>query len=298
MKGRNAVLRIELIADARAELGEGPLWDVAEQRLYWIDSLGARVHCCEGDGASPRSWSVPAHIGSLALRRSGGAVVALRDGFYTLDFATGGCRKLVDPDPGKPRIRMNDGKVDRQGRFVAGYMDYEERDPICALFRLDPGGKVEKLDDGIVCSNGPCWSPDGRTFYFADTYTREIWAYDYDLESGMASRRRVFCSFPACGLKGLPDGATVDAEGFVWSVAVYEGKLARFAPDGRLDRLVGLPVESTTSLSFGGPDLDIAYVTSMARTVKGVKPRGREAGGLFAVHGLGVRGLPEPRFAG
>ena len=108
----------------------------------------------------------------------------------------------------------------------------------------------------------------------------------------------MFASFPAHGLKGLPDGATVDADGFLWSVSVYEGKLVRFSPDGKLDGVVGLPVESTTSLSFGGPNLDIAFVTSMARTVKGVKPREREAGALFAVHGLGVRGVPEPRFAG
>jgi L-arabinonolactonase len=292
------MLRIELLTEARAELGEGPLWDVAEQRLYWIDSLRAKVHSCDADGGAVRSWDVPEHIGSLALREKGGAVVSLRDGFYALDFATGASRKLADPDPGKPRIRMNDGKVDRQGRFVAGYMDYQERDPICALFRLDPTGAIAKLDDGIVCSNGPCWSPDGRTFYFADTYTREIWAYDYDTATGAANNRRVFSSFPTVGLKGLPDGATVDADGFVWSVSVYEGKLVRFAPNGRLDRVVGLPVESTTSLNFGGANLDVAYVTSMARAVKGVKPREREAGALFAVHGLGVRGLPEPRFAG
>jgi sugar lactone lactonase YvrE len=292
------MLRIDLIADARAELGEGPLWDVAEQRLYWIDSLGAKVHSCDASGGDARTWSVPEHIGSLALREKGGAVVSLRDGFYTLDFGTGACRKWVDPDPGKPRIRMNDGKVDRQGRFVAGYMDYEESDPLCSVFRLDPDGSVEKLDDGIVCSNGPCWSPDGRTFYFADTWTRDIWAYDYDTATGKATNRRTFCSFPGSGLKGLPDGATVDSEGFLWSASVYEGKLVRFAPDGSLDRCVGLPVESTTSLSFGGPNLDIAYVTSMARTVKGVPPKEREAGGLFAVYGLGVRGLPEPRFRG
>jgi L-arabinonolactonase len=127
---------------------------------------------------------------------------------------------------------------------------------------------------------------------------REIWAYDYDIETGVAANRHVFCSFSAAGLKGSPDGATVDAEGFVWSVSVYEGKFVRFGPDGKLDRVVGLPVESTTSLIFGGPGLDVAYVTSMARPVKGVKPKEREAGALFAVHGLDVRGLPEPRFAG
>lgn len=292
------MLRIERLTDTIDELGEGPLWDVADQRLYWIDSLGCRVQSCTADGRDLKSWTVPKHIGSLALRAGGGAVLALQDGFYTLDFVSGATTKLADPDPGKPNIRMNDGKVDRQGRFVAGYMDYAEHDPVCAVFRLDPGGRVEKLDDGIVCSNGPCWSPDGNTFYFADTYTRGIWAYDYDIETGRARNRRTLASFPDLGLKGLPDGATVDADGFVWSVSVYEGKLVRLAPDGRLDRLVGLPVESTTSLSFGGPGLDIAFVTSMAREVNGARPREREAGALFTVHGLGVKGLAEPRFAG
>jgi sugar lactone lactonase YvrE len=292
------MLRIEILIDARDDLGEGPLWDVAEQRLYWIDSLGAMVHSCDALGGAARSWKVPEHIGSMALREQSGAIVSLRDGFYTLDFGTGAAHKVADPAPNNPRIRLNDGKVDRQGRFVAGHMDYEESDPLCSVFRLDPGFATTELDRGIVCSNGPCWSPDGKTFYFADTYTRDIWAYDYEPATGAAANRRTFASFPACGLKGLPDGATVDAEGFVWSVSVYEGKLVCFAPNGKLDRIVGLPVESTTSLTFGGPNLDTAYVTSMARTVKGVAPREREAGALFAIYGLGVRGLPEPRFKG
>ncbi len=156
------MLRIEVIDDARAELGEGPLWDVAEQRLYWIDSLGAKVHSWNAAGGERRAWSVPEHIGSLALREGGGAILSLRDGFYTLDFGTGACCKLVDPDPGKPRIRMNDGKVDRQGRFVAGYMDYEESYPLCSVFRLDPGETVTALDSGIVCSTGRAGVPTGE----------------------------------------------------------------------------------------------------------------------------------------
>ncbi len=290
------MLRIELIVDARAALGEGPLWDVEEQRLYWIDSLGPAVHACDAAGGSRRTWPLPEPVGSLALRRRGGAVVALRSGFHFLDFDTGKVDRVIEPDPGIPRIRMNDGKVDHRGRFVAGYMDTEERDGLCGLYSLGPDLAVRKLDQGIVCSNGPCWSPDGRVFYFADTSREVIYAYDYDEATGEVSRRRVFATFEE--MRGYPDGATVDAEGCLWSVEVYSGRLIRFAPDGSVDRMVGLPVGSTTSITFGGPDLDIAFITSMARPIGGVAPPEREAGGVFAVHGLGVRGLPEPRFAG
>jgi len=290
------VLRIELVVDARAALGEGPLWDPREQRLYWIDSLAPAVHRCDAGGGDRATWPLPEPVGSLALREGGGAVVALKSGFHTLDFATGRVERIVDPDPGKPRLRLNDGKVDRRGRFVAGSMDEQETAPIAALFRLDVDFTVSRLDDGIVCSNGPCWSPDGARFYFADSFAKAIYVYDYETATGAVSNRRLFADFTA--MRGVPDGATVDSEGFLWSVEVFSGRLIRFTPDGAIDRIVGLPVSSTTSLSFGGPELDIAFVTSMARPIAGVRPKEREAGGIFAIHGLGVRGLAEPRFAG
>jgi len=291
------MLRIELIIDARAALGEGPLWDVEEQRLYWIDSLGPAVHVCDPNGGSRRTWPLPEPIGSLALRKQGGgAVLALKSGFHFLDFKTGQVERIVEPDAGKPRIRMNDGKVDRRGRFIAGYMDTEESAPLCSVYSLGPDLKLQKLDDGITCSNGPCWSLDDKTFYFADTSIKALYAYDYDIATGKVANRRLFASFES--LRGYPDGATVDSEGFLWSAEVYSGRLIRFAPDGTVDRMVGLPVGSTTSLSFGGPNLDIAFVTSMARPIAGVAPKEKEAGGLFAVYGLGVKGVPEPRFAG
>ncbi len=292
------MIRIELLVDAKAALGEGPLWDVAEQRLYWIDCFGNKVHRCDAAGGARRSWTVPENIGSMALRQSGGAVCSLRSGFHTLDFESGAVAKIVDPDPGKPRIRMNDGKVDRQGRFVAGYMDDEESDPLCKLFRLDADHSVHVLDSDIICSNGPCWSRDGATFFFADSFRRTIYAYDYETSTGDVSNKRAFANFAELGLTGFPDGATVDEEDHIWSAEVFRGRLVRIAPDGTLDRVVGLPVESTTSISFGGPELDIAYVTSMARPIDGAMPREREAGDVFAIHGLGVRGLPETRYAG
>ena len=175
-------------------------------------------------------------------------------------------------------------------------MDFEEREGVGKLFRLDPDLSVHVLDDDIMCSNGPCWSPDGRTLYFADTTRKRIYAYDYDVDSGDVRSRRIFATFDS--LRGYPDGATVDEEGCLWSVEVYSGRLIRFDPNGVIDRIVGLPVQSTTSITFGDAELDVAYVTSMARPMGGRYHHEREAGCLFAIHGLGVRGLPEPRFAG
>lgn len=290
------MLRIEVLSDRPDQLGEGPLWDVREQRLYWIDSYGPKIHSCNADGGDRRSSDVPEPIGSMALRERGGAILSLRDGFYSFDFGTGQAARIAETQPGELRPRMNDGKVDRQGRFVTGSMDFEESEPVGKLFRLDPDLSVHTLDTGIICSNGPCWSPDGRTFYFADTGRKLIWAYDYDTATGDVRSRRVFTSF--ADQRGLPDGATVDSEGFVWSCEVYSGRLIRFDPRGVVDRIVGLPVNSTTSLIFGGPDLDIAYVTSMARPHGYRYHHEREAGFVFAIHGLGVRGIEEPRFRG
>jgi sugar lactone lactonase YvrE len=290
------MLRIEVFSQNKDSLGEGPLWDEKEERLYWIDSYGCKIHRADLKGGDRKSWDVPEQIGSMALREKGGAVLALRSGFHFIDFKSGEVRRINETQPGELRPRMNDGKVDRQGRFVAGSMDWSEGEPVGKLFRLDPDLKMTTLDEGIICSNGPCWSPDGKTFYFADSYKRAIWAYDYDTATGSVRSRHVFATFE--GLQGYPDGATVDSEGYVWSVEVYAGRLVRFDPNGVIDRLVGLPVFSTTSISFGGPDLDVAFVTSMARPFNGRYPREKEAGMVFAVHGLGVKGIAEPRFKG
>ena len=131
-------MRIEILADVKTTLGEGPLWDVDEQRLYWIDSFDGRVFRCTADGRELRAWDVPQKIGSMALRKQGGAVVSLARGFHFLDFRSGEVELIVDPEPDKPANRLNDGKVDRQGRFYAGSMDTQEAGPNGALYRLDP----------------------------------------------------------------------------------------------------------------------------------------------------------------
>jgi L-arabinonolactonase len=291
-------MRIEVLVDVKTILGEGPLWDVDEQRLYWIDSFGCNVFRSTADGREIRAWDVPDKIGSMALRRQGGAVLSLASGFHLLDFKTGDTSLIVDPEPDKPKNRINDGKVDKQGRFVAGSMDTMEEGPNGALYRLDPDLSLHTLDTGIIVSNGPCWSPDGATFYFADTWTGEIWAYDYDQSTGGVSNRRTFVKVDT-SKGGAADGSTVDAEGCVWNALVYDGRIVRYTPDGRVDRIIEMPVKKVTSVMFGGPDLDILVVTSMAKPPLPRFPGdGVLRGSLFAIHGLGVKGVPEPRFAG
>jgi sugar lactone lactonase YvrE len=290
-------MRIEVLIDVKTILGEGPVWDVEQQRLYWIDSFGCNVFRCTADGREVRAWDVPAKIGSMALRKDGeGAIVSLANGFHALDFKTGDCTLIHDPEPGKPNNRINDGKVDRRGRFVAGSMDTMEEGPNGTLYRLDPDFSVHALDRGIIVSNGPCWSPDDKIFYFADSWSGEIWAYDYDIETGNVANRRVFTKIDT-SRGGAADGSTVDAEGCLWNAQVYDGKLLRYRPDGTVDRVIDMPVKKVTSVNFGGPNLDVLFVTSMAKPPLPRFPGdGVLRGSLFAIHDLGVRGVPEPRF--
>ncbi|MCM2505302.1 SMP-30/gluconolactonase/LRE family protein [Aureimonas altamirensis] len=290
-------MRIEVLLDVKTTLGEGPLWDAEQERLYFIDSFDGRVFRTTVDGRELRAWDVPGKIGSMALRKDGqGAIVSLQNGFHALDFRTGDCDLVHDPEPDRPANRINDGKVDRRGRFFAGSMDTMEEGPSGALYRLDPDFSVHTVDTGIICSNGPCFAPDDRTFYFADTWTGEIWAYDYDIETGSATNRRTFVSVDT-SRGGAADGSTVDAEGCLWNALVYDGRLVRYAPDGSVERIIDMPVKKVTSVMFGGPNLDILFVTSMAKPPLPRFPDdGVQRGSLFAVHDLGVRGLPEPRF--
>lgn len=302
-------LRIECVLECGNHLGEGPVWDVEEGRLYWVDGTGRRVGKPSLWRMDPKTdkvenWSLDRDVGAMALRESGGAVLALDDGFYFFDFGAGKLELIAHVDAGEPRTRLNDGKCDRRGRFFAGGMDDKEELTLCGLWRLDPDLKVSLVDRGIICSNGPCWSPDDRTFYLADTFQEELWAYDYDIDAGIVSNKRVLASTRHDA--GVADGSTVDEEGYLWNAQLISGDLVRYAPDGTVERRIGMPVRNITSVMFGGDRLDELYVTSMARVKHPAvhehfavesKPQ-VGAGSLFRVTGLGVRGLPEPRFAG
>jgi L-arabinonolactonase len=288
---------IEVLLDIKTTLGEGPIWDAESQRLHWIDSADGRIFRATHEGRELRSWDVGEPIGSMAVSRDGSFfLAALKSGLHRVGVADGVQELIINPEPDLPHNRLNDGKVDRQGRFVFGSMDTLEEQASGKLYSYTPEGELNILDSGIVVSNGPCFSPDGRILYFADTWTGLIWAYDYDPATGQANNRRTFATVDTSS-GGAADGATVDAEGYLWQALVYGGKIIRYAPDGTVDRVIQTPVLKVTSLAFGGPDLDTLFVTSMARPPLPRFPQdGQQRGSLFAVSGLGVQGLPEPRF--
>ena len=300
---------IECVLDCKNHLGEGPVWDGRHGLLYWLDCTGNRVGnpsiwLLDPRTGQTRHWFIDREVGAMALRAKGGAVLAANDGFYTFDFESGKLELVASVDTVNGRSRLNDGKCDRRGRFFAGGMDDKEELALCGLWRLDTDFSLTQVDSGIICSNGPCWSTDDKTFYFADTFQKEIWAYDYDINSGSLSNRRVFRDLKRDA--GFADGSTVDAEGYVWNARVIAGELVRYAPDGTEDMVIGMPVRNITSVMFGGDKLDEIYVTSMARVshpaahehfAAEVKPQ-FTAGALFKITGLGIKGVPEPYFQG
>ncbi|RVT93118.1 SMP-30/gluconolactonase/LRE family protein [Sphingomonas crocodyli] len=295
---------IRVLVDCENQLGECPVWDGPAERLYWVDSIAGEIWRCAADGSDLARWTLPAAIGSMALRAGGGAIVALETGLHLFDFETGALSLVAHPEAGLDDVRLNDGAVDSRGRLVIGSLDMgtiddpvETRDPRGSLWRLDPDLSLHRLADGVSIGNGPCWSPDGRLFYFTDTNVSTIFVYDWDAEQGTATGRRALVIAEP---EEMPDGCVLDTEGYLWSVfnGPYTGlgQVRRYAPDGRLDRTIKMPMPRPTSLAFGGPDLDILFVTSM--TIPSAVPSTDLDGRLFAISGLGVRGLPEPRFAG
>jgi sugar lactone lactonase YvrE len=284
------------VLPAHALLGEGPLWDAPTRRLYWVDIKRREVHRFDPATGQDACWPVPEDVGSVAVRAGGGLVVALRSGFHFLDLETGALQPVARPEPERVENRFNDGKVDRRGRFWAGSMHDPETAPTGALYRLEPDGRCQRMVDGLVCSNALCWSPDGRVMYHGDTGRRVVWAWDADPATGEIANRRVFVRLGED--EGAPDGATVDAEGGVWLAHWNGWRLTRFDPDGRAERVVPLPVQRPTCPAFGGPGLDVLYVTSATIGLgPGDLARQPWAGGILAL-APGVRGLAEARFAG
>lgn len=290
------MIRMECVVEGRNRLGESPVWSATEQRLYWVDSRGPSVHRLTPQAGLVESRDLPHVVGSICLRRGGGLVLAMQSGLHFYDFETAMLAAIADPEADQPENRFNDGRCDRRGRFWTGTMNDTRRDPTGALYRLDPNLSAHRIRDDIVVPNSICWSPDDRLMYFADTYRDMLMRYEFDADDG-AIRNPVQIA-DTSGVAGRPDGSTVDAEGYLWNAMFGGGRLVRYAPDGRVDREIALPVTQPSSCSFGGPNLDTLYVTSATQRLSEEElARQPLAGGLFALD-VGVRGLPEPEFGG
>lgn len=282
---------IEFVAGVRDGLGECPLWDAEASRLYWIDSLAPCIRARDLADGRMQHWAMPAPVGSIALATPGHLLAALQDGLYDVDLTDGRVRPVWRQQM-PPATRLNDGKADRDGRFVFGTMQVEDDAPPGAVFRFGLDGACEVLAEGIGVANAICFSPDGTWFYLTDSRVGAIWCCDYPRQ-GRPGPRRVWADVKAI-TGSAPDGATVDAAGRVWTALVRSGQLACFAPDGSLDRLIDLPVPHPTCPAFGGEGLDVLFVTSIARSRR-LHSTHPDAGRMLAITGLDARGLPEAR---
>jgi L-arabinonolactonase len=277
-------------------LGEAPVWCPREQALYWVDIEGCKLQRFHPASGRIDRWTTPERLCSFALREKGGLVAAFASGLAFYEPEAGTVEWIARPEASQPRNRMNDGKCDRSGRFFVGSMDDKLKEHLGALYRLDPDLSLHRLDGGIGISNSLAWSPDEKSFYFADTMSQEIYVYDYDRASGDIGNRRIFAT--TLNQPGTPDGSSIDAEGYLWNAQWDGWRLTRYAPDGRIDRIVELPVSRPSSCMFGGPDLRTLYVTTAIFDLSAAgRARQPWAGSLLAVD-VGVAGLPEPRFGG
>jgi sugar lactone lactonase YvrE len=261
-----------------AELGEGPLWVDRDAAVWFVDIKGRQIHRFRPATRELKSWEAPDQVGFIVPVRGGGYVVGLKSGLNRFDAESGTFDSLHLVDPHLPNNRLNDCCVGPEGTLWFGTMDDHETNPSGALYSYGDAGLIAH-DGGYVISNGPAFSPDGRTFYHTNTSERAVYAFDRD-SANKISNKRVFVRIEAG--TGYPDGSTVDAEGCVW-VALFGGwSVRRYSPKGELLSSERLPCANVTKIAFGGPDRKTVYVTtawkSLSQTERSAQPR---AGDLF-----------------
>jgi len=287
----------ETIIDAKATLGEGPIWDAKKQLLYWVNIMESQVSIYDPSSQTNRTIDVGQYAGTVVARASGGLMLALHHGFASLDVETEEVTMIHEPEPDKPNNRFNDGKCDPAGRFWAGTMSMEERASVGTLYCMETDHTVRSMVENVTISNGLVWSQDNSTMYYIDTPLGTVDAFDYDLETGNIGNRRPVITIPDG--QGFPDGMTMDAEGMLW-VAHWDGaRVTRWDPQsGTLLDTVHVPATQVTACAFGGPNLDQLYITSARRGLdEAALAEHPEAGNVFVTE-VGVSGLEAFAFGG
>jgi sugar lactone lactonase YvrE len=273
-------MNIEIIADDGNLCGEGPMWDEREAALYWTDITGRKFFRYLWREQRHERLSDGFQVGGFSRQEDGGFVVTNSGGIWL--WRPGEDGLLLANEADGQECVMNDCAADPEGRVYSGswHLDEEGRSAPSFLFRVDRDGTVHVADEGICFSNGLAFSPDASTMYFADTVARVIYAYDWRRSDGALQNRQVFARIDRD--EGVPDGLCVDAEGYVWCAHWFGGCVSRFDPDGKRERRMDFPATQTSSLVFGGPDLDEIYVTTAAQTnAVALAPEGYDPGSVF-----------------
>jgi len=287
---------VELLVDAHAQVGEGPSWDTRENVLWWVDITGHLVHCYDPATGIDTTIDVGQAVGAVVPRASGGLALAVEEGFAVLDPKTGNIQLIAEAEKDRPENRMNDATCDTSGRLWAGTMAYDETAGAGAFYRLDPDRSVTTILEHVTCSNGTAWSPDDKLMYYIDSGAQQVDVFDYERTTGSVSSRRKLIDIPADA--GVPDGMTVDAEGHLWVALWGGGAIMRYSPDGKLVKVLAIPVTQPTSMAFGGPDLTDLYITSATEGLtEAARIKDPHAGALFR-HRPGVKGLPTQSYRG
>ncbi|XP_071118120.1 regucalcin-like [Haliotis cracherodii] len=296
-----------VLKDAASTIGESPHWDDATQTLLYVDILKGDVHRYDPvTGKVDFIHLVGDNVGFVVPRGKGGLVAGLGQAFVSVDWETKAVTKLAEVDPGTNN-KLNDGKCDARGRLWAGTIDRQLAPSKGKLYCMDTDGCVTKKDENLTISNGMAWSPDNKTMYFIDTTPREVYAYDYDIDTGNISSRRVVVNFkdiPELSGENVigPDGMTTDTDGNLWVACLNGGCVAKIEPNsGKLLQKVDIPdATRITSVCWGGKNHDELYVTSlkMHPTSARFPLIDSQDGSLFRVTGLGTRGAPAEVFRG
>jgi sugar lactone lactonase YvrE len=287
--------RIETAVPAGDVLGETPLWCGRSGKLWWVD-IDRQLHQSFDPATSTHETMRYdcRFLGSQALTSDGSHILAQDLSLFRSDAAGGIASRVCEVEPGFDN-RLNDGRVDARGRLWIGTMDNQLHRPNGALYRVDGSGAVTRMFGDVIVTNGIAFSPDSRTLYFTDTRRYRTWCFDFDLDDGTISNRRLFADYAVSGER--PDGACVDVDGGLWTAFFSGGRVVRYRPDGRIDTIISLPVTNPTCVCFGGSDYKTMFVTSARKFLDAAQlSREPEAGNLLAIHGL-AQGLSEHRFA-
>lgn len=288
--------KVEIASNQSCLLGEGPVWDEENNCIYWVDIIPGYLHRLLLTNNQHSVFTVGEMIGAVALRKGGGLLAAVQNGFAFIDFDARTLQHVADPEAHLPGNRFNDGKCDPRSRFWAGTMPLNETEPAGNVYMVDTDLSVTHKIPGVTISNGMAWTEDASTFYYIDTPTRHLVAYDYDINTGNISNKRIAVSLH--NETGYPDGMTIDRNGMLW-IAFFGGwQVAQYNPHtGEKIQSIALPAANITCCTFGGPGFNDMYITSATKELTAADKLNQPyAGCLFVVKNLETGGFAPARF--